>query len=201
MARFAMEFCAIESCGKCTPCRIGSTRGVETLDKIRDGINVEKNLAVVEDLCDTMKFGSLCALGGFTPYPGRQRPYVISPRISAAGRASRQPSKGDPPCPSSKRSTTARPRSRSETLVTLFIDGVEVTVPEGTSIMRAAMEMGTQIPKLCATDMLEAFGSCRLCLVEIEGRNGTPASCTTPVAPGIKVDDPDRPACSASARA
>jgi formate dehydrogenase iron-sulfur subunit len=68
-ARFAMEFCAIESCGKCTPCRIGSTRGVETLDKIRRGERTAENLAVVEDLCNTMKFGSLCALGGFTPYP------------------------------------------------------------------------------------------------------------------------------------
>ena len=68
-ARFAMEFCAIESCGKCTPCRIGSTRGVETIDKIRRGEFVSENLAVVEDLCNTMKFGSLCALGGFTPYP------------------------------------------------------------------------------------------------------------------------------------
>lgn len=69
MARFAMEFCAVESCGKCTPCRIGSTRGVETVDKIRSGESVEKNLVVLEDLCNTMKFGSLCALGGFTPYP------------------------------------------------------------------------------------------------------------------------------------
>ncbi|MGQ2903869.1 MAG: formate dehydrogenase beta subunit [Neoaquamicrobium sediminum] len=68
-ARFAMEFCAIESCGKCTPCRIGSTRGVETLDKIAAGIEPEKNRALVTDLCNTMKFGSLCALGGFTPYP------------------------------------------------------------------------------------------------------------------------------------
>jgi formate dehydrogenase iron-sulfur subunit len=68
-ARFAMEFCAIESCGKCTPCRIGSTRGVETIDKIRAGEHVAENIAVVEDLCNTMKFGSLCALGGFTPYP------------------------------------------------------------------------------------------------------------------------------------
>jgi formate dehydrogenase iron-sulfur subunit len=69
MARFAMEFCAHESCGKCTPCRIGSTRGVEVMDKIIAGINPEKNLALVKDLCETMKFGSLCALGGFTPYP------------------------------------------------------------------------------------------------------------------------------------
>jgi formate dehydrogenase iron-sulfur subunit len=69
MARFAMEFCAHESCGKCTPCRIGSTRGVETIDKILAGVAPEKNLALVKDLCETMKFGSLCALGGFTPYP------------------------------------------------------------------------------------------------------------------------------------
>jgi formate dehydrogenase major subunit len=79
------------------------------------------------------------------------------------------------------------PRAKAEKTVTLTIDGQAVTVPEGTSIMRAAMEMGTQIPKLCATDMVDAFGSCRLCLVEIEGRNGTPASCTTPVAAGMVV--------------
>ncbi|MGX5667020.1 formate dehydrogenase beta subunit [Rhizobium daejeonense] len=68
-ARFAMEFCAVESCGKCTPCRIGSTRGVETVDRIARGIEPEKNRALLGDLCNTMKFGSLCALGGFTPYP------------------------------------------------------------------------------------------------------------------------------------
>ena len=68
-ARFAMEFCAIESCGKCTPCRIGSTRGVETVDRIAHGIEPEQNKALLADLCNTMKFGSLCALGGFTPYP------------------------------------------------------------------------------------------------------------------------------------
>jgi len=68
-ARFAMEFCGIESCGKCTPCRIGSVRGVEVVDRIVAGIEREKNLALLEDLCHTMKFGSLCALGGFTPYP------------------------------------------------------------------------------------------------------------------------------------
>ena len=69
MARFAMEFCAIESCGKCTPCRLGSTRGMETIDQIIAGNNVEENLALIADLSETMKFGSLCALGGFTPYP------------------------------------------------------------------------------------------------------------------------------------
>jgi formate dehydrogenase major subunit len=79
------------------------------------------------------------------------------------------------------------PKSISETLVTLNIDGVDVTVPEGTSIMHAAQLGGVTVPKLCATDSLEPFGSCRLCLVEIEGRRGMPASCTTPVAEGIKV--------------
>ncbi|HWM32474.1 MAG TPA: NADH-quinone oxidoreductase subunit NuoF [Methyloceanibacter sp.] len=69
MARFAMEFCAIESCGKCTPCRIGSARGVELVDKIVADEDRAANLIVLEDLCNTMKFGSLCALGGFTPYP------------------------------------------------------------------------------------------------------------------------------------
>jgi formate dehydrogenase iron-sulfur subunit len=68
-ARFAMEFCAAESCGKCTPCRIGSVRGVETVDKILAGQNVDANLELLADLCHTMKFGSLCALGGFIPYP------------------------------------------------------------------------------------------------------------------------------------
>ena len=90
MARFAMEFCAVESCGKCTPCRIGSIRGVELIDRIiagkgrkRDVIEIapqmrnvsrrprstDDELQLLRDLCDTMKYGSLCALGGFTPYP------------------------------------------------------------------------------------------------------------------------------------
>jgi formate dehydrogenase iron-sulfur subunit len=68
-ARFAFEFCAIESCGKCTPCRIGSTRGVEVADKIAGGDQPETQIALIKDLCNTMKYGSLCALGGFTPYP------------------------------------------------------------------------------------------------------------------------------------
>lgn len=68
-ARFAMEFCAVESCGKCTPCRIGSVRGVETIDKIIGGVDRERNLLVLDDLCTTMTKGSLCAMGGLTPMP------------------------------------------------------------------------------------------------------------------------------------
>jgi formate dehydrogenase major subunit len=79
------------------------------------------------------------------------------------------------------------PKRASATLVSLEIDGRKVTVPAGTSVMHAAAESGTAIPKLCATDNLESFGSCRLCLVEIDGVRGTPASCTTPVAEGMKV--------------
>ena len=91
LARFAFQFCAAESCGKCTPCRIGSTRGVELIDRIRsdqrapDAVEAlpqmhnarkaprsrEEDLALLEDLCETMQYGSLCALGGFTPYPVR----------------------------------------------------------------------------------------------------------------------------------
>jgi len=79
------------------------------------------------------------------------------------------------------------PKINSEKLVTLTIDGIDISVPEGTSLMRAASEAGISVPKLCATDNLDPFGSCRLCLVEIEGRRGYPASCTTPAAEGLKV--------------
>ena len=79
------------------------------------------------------------------------------------------------------------PKRISDKTVNLTIDGVSVSVPEGTSVMHAASLSGVTVPKLCATDSLEPFGSCRLCLVEIEGRRGYPASCTTPVAEGIKV--------------
>ncbi len=82
---------------------------------------------------------------------------------------------------------TGTPIRLADRIVTLVIDGERVSVPAGTSVMAAAMTMGTKIPKLCATDSLEAFGSCRLCLVEIEGRRGTPASCTTPAEDGMIV--------------
>src|SRR5262245_56057650 len=79
------------------------------------------------------------------------------------------------------------PERSSQRKITLEIDGVSVSVPSGTSVMHAAAIAGRQVPKLCATDSLEAFGSCRLCLVEIEGRRGYPASCTTPAEAGMKI--------------
>jgi formate dehydrogenase iron-sulfur subunit len=90
-ARFAMAFCALESCGKCTPCRIGSTRGVELIDRIAAGTDPDGNIAVLEDLCHTLKFGSLCALGGFTPYPVmsalRHFPEDFAPRAASLAAA------------------------------------------------------------------------------------------------------------------
>ena len=79
------------------------------------------------------------------------------------------------------------PASAALEPVTLSIDGVDVTVPAGTSVLRAAAEDGIKVPRLCATDSLQAFGSCRVCLVEVEGVKGYPASCTTPVAAGMAV--------------
>ncbi|MEI2418073.1 NADH-quinone oxidoreductase subunit NuoF [Orrella sp. JC864] len=93
MARYAMTFCAVESCGKCTPCRIGSTRGAEVIDRIRDGREREQNVALLRDLCDTMLGGSLCALGGMTPYPvlSALEHFPEDFGIPATARASAQP--------------------------------------------------------------------------------------------------------------
>jgi len=85
-ARFAMEFCAIESCGKCTPCRIGSTRGVEVVDKIVAGENREQNLELLAELCDTMEHASLCAMGGMTPYPIRSVLEHFAEDLASAGK-------------------------------------------------------------------------------------------------------------------
>lgn len=99
-----------------------------------------------------------------------------------------------------KQADFGTPAATSETMVTLTIDGRSVTVPQGTSVMRAAAEIGGSIPKLCATDNMKSFGSCRLCLVEIEGARGTPASCTTP-SPMAWSCRPRPRACRSCARA
>ena len=88
-ARFAMEFCALESCGKCTPCRIGSVRGVELIDRIRAGEEREQNLRTLDDLCDTMIHGSLCAMGGMTPFPVRSAVQYFPQDFASAGESSK----------------------------------------------------------------------------------------------------------------
>jgi formate dehydrogenase iron-sulfur subunit len=99
MARFAMAFCAAESCGKCTPCRIGSTRGAEVIDRIIAGERVAANLNLLEDLCETMQLGSLCALGGFTPYPVRSAvrhfPQDFDHSLGGAAETTRAPCQPD----------------------------------------------------------------------------------------------------------
>ena len=178
-AQFAMQFCAHESCGKCTPCRIGSVRGVEVIERIRRGERTDENVALLEDLCETMETGSLCALGGLTPMPVRS--------ILKHFRGDLIPGSVD----ERRRPRASRPRHaclprRSGRCVSR-IDGIDVEAAEGTSVLRAALAAGIGIPKLCATDSLAPFGSCRVCLVEIQGRKGTPASCTTPVEAGMVV--------------
>ena len=133
-----------------------------------------------------MTAGSLCALGGLTPVP------VMSALRNFPGDfglpdATPERLKRSKRCNRSTTKTLARRPAAPRQTVTLEVDGREVTVPAGTSIMRAAALADVMVPKLCASDSLEPFGSCRLCLVQIEGRNGYPASCTTPVEPGMKV--------------
>ncbi len=185
-ARFAMEFCAIESCGKCTPA--GSARPARRdhrpdprrRSRAREYRRAGRPLQHHE-IRLALRAGRLHALPRderAETFPWRFRPGARAP----ASRRIRRPAMS-----LIQETDFGTPRSKSETMITLTIDGQSVTVPEGTSIMRAAMEAGTAIPKLCATDMVDAFGSCRMCLIEIEGRNGTPASCTTPAMQGLVV--------------
>ncbi len=137
-ARYAMEFCALESCGKCTPCRLGSTRGMEVVDQImREPVIADKMASadLLRDLCDTMTAGSLCALGGLTPLPVmsalRDFPEDFGlparRKVLSAGR-----NRVD--CASDQRQGFRYARASSEKTFTLEVDGREVTVPAGTSI-------------------------------------------------------------------
>src|SRR5471030_2986784 len=110
--------------------------------------------------------------------------FGMSTPANAAARKTDVPAGTVTGMPSISTLTSARP---GEAEVKVEIDGIPVTVPAGTSVLRAAALAGVDIPKLCATDSLEPFGSCRLCLVEIEGRKGAPASCTTPAETGMVV--------------
>jgi hypothetical protein len=188
MARFAMQFCAEESCGKCTPCRIGSTRGVEVIDRLLaapDSAERQRQRALLDDLCDTMQYGSLCALGGMTP--SRAKCHASFPGRFRAGHSGASTMSCQCGAGASCNKDMGTPARPGEASITLTIDGQNISVPPGTSVMHAAALLDTAIPKLCATDSLEPFGSCRMCMVEIDGHRGYPASCTTPVSPGMVV--------------
>ena len=187
-ARFAMEFCAEESCGKCTPCRVGAVRGVEVIDRlVAAGDPVEKRtqLTLLTDLCDLMADGSLCAMGGLTPMPVRSVlehfPEDLGTcRLGCGGEHAmtllQEHDFGTP--------GTARARTRSRSRST----GARSTVPAGhVGHARRRHRRRSTSPSCAPPTASSAFGSCRLCLVEIDGRKGTPASCTTPVEPGMRV--------------
>ncbi len=187
--------------------RAGSARGAasRSIDRIIADQDREPNLVLLDDLCEVMTDGSLCAMGGLTPMPVRSairhfaedfgRPGTTpAPAFGRADESDRHADRHPAPTQRSAwhRATTnpdhrqrerhhesargtrlrdAGPRRRT---VELEIDGRTVSVPAGTSVMRAAAQAGIDIPKLCATDSLEAFGSCRLCVVEVDGVKGTP---------------------------
>ena len=130
-ARFAMAFCEIESCGKCTPCRIGAVRGKETIDKIIANEERAENLAILDDLCDMMTDASLCAMGGLTPMPVQSAVKHFSRRFWRLGAMAILREKD-----------FGTPAVDAKTTVTAEINGHEVTVPTGTSIMRAAATLG-----------------------------------------------------------
>ena len=195
MARYAMEFCAVESCGKCTPCRIGSTRGVRPSTRSWPAARRANSRCICCATCATPCWAARCArwaawrrtvlsaLNHFpqdfgladSPHPPPARPDAARPETAMLETVIKRDR------------DLGTPARESTQTVTLTIDGQEVTVPEGSSLMRAAAEAGINIPKLCATDSLEPFGSCRLCLVQIDGRRGYPASCTTPAEHGMVV--------------
>jgi hypothetical protein len=177
----------IESCGKCTPCRIGSTRGVEVIDRIVAGEDRRAEHRSCSTTCARpMQHGSLCAHGRHDAVSRCMSALNHFPRISAARTLPRPRSR--PHVATSHETDLGTPAAAGDATVTLTIDGVQVTVPAGTSIMRAAADAGTAMPEAVRhRQRSRPFGSCRLCLVEIEGRSGYPASCTTPVAPGMEV--------------
>ena len=155
----AMQFCAFESCGKCTPCRIGAVRGVEVIDRIVADSDRTQQVELLRELCATMVDGSLCAMGGMTPYP------VLSalnhyPEDFGAGVAHAATELKRTPAPDGVEETDyGTPAQPGAATVSLTIDGRAITVPAGTSVLRAALMAGIEIPMLCATDSLEAFGA------------------------------------------
>ncbi len=189
MARHAFEFCAIESCGKCTPCRVGSTRGVELVDRILAGAGPRADLARLRTLRHHgRRFAVRARLDDAVSGAQRARHFREDSCGALKRRADGNRTSGKAMYATGYRDLGTRLRRRRRAGRSRWRStAMSVTVPAGTSVMRAAAMLARDIPKLCATDTLKAFGSCRLCLVQIEGRKGTPASCTTEVAPGMKV--------------
>jgi NAD-dependent dihydropyrimidine dehydrogenase PreA subunit/aerobic-type carbon monoxide dehydrogenase small subunit (CoxS/CutS family) len=211
ICRGLMAFCAVESCGKCFPCRIGAVRGTELFDQMMDpeagGVTPER-LELLGDLLETMKVGSLCALGSMTPLPmesllnhfpeelDRYRLPVEAAfrkwqRDLAEGDSmiARADGMGGAGVGAGRRDCRSRWDGQAvngtATPVTVEVDGHSLTVEEGTTVLQALRSVGSRVPTLCYSDRMKPYGACRTCLVEVEGRKPV-ASCHTPVAPGAK---------------
>ncbi len=190
------EFYKHESCGKCTPCREGTWWLVQTLTNLEKGIGSEADLDLLLDQCDNILGRSFCALGDGAASPIIELDPVLPRRVPRA------PHRGWLPvrprrlhrvrCRGSLVVSTAEVEKTD--LVTLTIDGVQVSVPKNTLVIRAAEQVGVQIPRFCDHPLLEPVGACRQCLVDIpDAGNGRPfpkpqASCTIPVAEGMVVN-------------
>ena len=192
-ARFAFEFCEAGELRQmhALPHRRDARR--ETMDKRSSpGVDLDKNLSLCRgSVRDDDGSARFAPWAGLTPCPVKSAHDPFSRKISCRRTSAKPPNKSAEQEPMTmsliEELDTGTPIRPAAETVTLTIDGEQVSVPKGTSVMAAAMSMGTKIPRLCATDSIEPFGSCRLCLVEIEGRRGTPASCTTPADEGMVV--------------
>ena len=197
-ARFAMEFCAEESCGKCTPCRVGSVRGVEVIDRIIRNEDRYANLTLLEDLCEVMADGSLCAMGGLTPMPVRSAVRHFGEDFE---RAARRVGDWRPGMTLIREHDFGTPAKPGPATVRVQVDGRDGHGPRGhLDHARRRRRPASTSPSCARRTRSGAFGSCRLCLVEVDGRRGTPASCTTPCSDGMSVKTQTPRSWIASAR-
>ena len=183
VARFFIEFCMTESCGKCIPCRAGTAQMYTLLTRICNGTGTMDDLALLEDLCATVKETSLCGLGQTAPNPVLEHAQVLPQRIHRAHPA--QALSGRRLQHGSGRGGGGM--SVETDVKTLVIDEQEVSARAGQTILEVARENDINIPTLCHLDGLSDVGACRLCLVEIKGSNKLLPACVATVQEGMEV--------------
>src|SRR5208282_2804843 len=190
-----IEFYRHESCGKCTPCREGSYWVVQLLEQLESGGGSEADLDKLLDICTNITGRAFCALG-LDRGPGEIVDHVLPgrvPRAPAGRRLPVRPRGFDPVHPGVGPMTVQASQqpgggvARPADGVTVTIDGFEITVPKGTLVIRAAEQLGIEIPRFCDHPLLDPIGACRQCLVHIEGQPKPPASCTTACTDGMVV--------------
>ena len=197
-----IKFYEHESCGKCTPCREGSYWVVQLLEQLEQGEGSEADLDKLLDICSNITGRAFCALGDSIEAPVKSSIRTSGTSTSstcgtAAARSTRPPRRYSPWSPPDDRAAdqtpqpaepggAGQPRAAADG-VTVTIDGFEITVPKGTLVIRAAEQLGIQIPRFCDHPLLDPIGACRQCLVHIEGQPKPPASCTTTCTEGMVV--------------